>query len=121
VNVNKNVTVNKNFKFQKKQFNLQTNQINTKYKKVNFNGNYKIAGANKWKGPKYQVFVNYSPAWHDTWWWNWHHPHVVFVFGGWYYWTILTGTRRGVMLPTRSIIMTGRFTAQIPRKTRARS
>jgi len=89
VNMNKNLTVNKNFKFQKKQFNLQTNNkqyVINKYKTVNFNQNYKIAGANKWHGSKYSVFVNYHPQWHDTWWWNWHHPHVVFIYGGWYYW-----------------------------------
>ena len=89
VNVNKNLTVNKNFKFQKQKFNLPTNNkqlVVNKYKTVNFNQNYKIAGANKWKGSKYQVFVNYHPQWHDTWWWNWQHPHVVFIYGGWYYW-----------------------------------
>ncbi len=75
-----------NVKFQKQHFNLQTNKVVNKYKTVNFNGNYKIAGAQKWKGAKYQVFVNYQPQWHDTWWWNWHHPHVVFIYGGWYYW-----------------------------------
>jgi len=89
VNVNKNLTVNKNFKFQKQKFNLPTNNkqlVVNKYKTVNFNQNYKIAGAQNWKGSKYQVFVNYHPQWHDTWWWNWHHPHVVFIYGGWYYW-----------------------------------
>src|SRR5205814_6937103 len=78
-----------NMKFQKKQFNLQKNNkqyVINKYKTVNFNGNYKIAGAQNWKGSKYVVFQNYHPQWHDTWWWNWHHPHVSFVFGGWYYW-----------------------------------
>jgi hypothetical protein len=76
-------------KFQKKHFNLQTNNkqiVINKYKTVNFNQNYKIAGANKWKGPKYSVFVNYHPAWHDSWWWNSHHPHLTFIYGGWYYW-----------------------------------
>ena len=89
VNVNKNLTVNKNYKFQKKQFNLQTNNkqfIVNKYKTVNYNANYKIAGAYKWKGAKYQVFVNYHPMWHDAWWYNSYHPHVVFIYGGWYYW-----------------------------------
>src|SRR5437763_9457901 len=85
-NVNKNLNVNKNFKFQKKQFNLQTNKVVNKYKTVNYNSNYKIAGANKWKGAKYQVFVNYHPMWHDAWWYNSYHPHVVFIYGGWYYW-----------------------------------
>ena len=90
VNVNKNITVNKNYKFQKQHFNLQTNNkqiVINKYKTVNYNAKYKIAGANNWKGAKYQVFVNYSPQWHDTWWWNSHYgSHVVFIYGGWYYW-----------------------------------
>jgi hypothetical protein len=73
-------------KFQKKHFNLQTNVVNTKYKTVNFNQNYKIAGAQKWKGSKYVVFQNYHPQWHDQWWWTSHHNHIVFVFGGWYFW-----------------------------------
>ena len=73
-------------KFQKKHFNLQTNQVNTKYKTVNFNQNYKIAGAHNWKGSKYVVFQNYHPQWHDQWWWRSHHNHIVFIFGGWYFW-----------------------------------
>jgi hypothetical protein len=88
--VNKNITVNKNFKFQKQHFNLQTNNkqlIINKYKTVTFNQNFKIAGAQNWHGPQYAVFVNYHPAWHDAWWWNWHYGnHIVFIFGGWYYW-----------------------------------
>jgi len=86
---NLNATGGGNFKYQKKQFNLQTNNkqfVINKYKTVNFNNNYKIAGAQKWKGSKYMVFKNYQPQWHDTWWWNWHHPHVTFIYGGWYYW-----------------------------------
>jgi hypothetical protein len=75
-----------NVKFQKKHFNLQTNVVNTKYKTVNFNQNYKIAGAQKWKGSKYVVFQNYHPQWHDQWWWTSHHNHIVFVFGSPYYW-----------------------------------
>jgi hypothetical protein len=82
--VNKNITVNKNFKVQK--FNL-SNKVNTsKYQAVKFSGNYKIAGAQNWKGAKYQVFVNYQPQWHDQWWWSSHHNHIVFVFGAPYYW-----------------------------------
>jgi hypothetical protein len=74
-----------NVKFQKKHFNLANNP-NQKYQAVKFNQNYKIAGANKWKGSKYQVFVNYQPQWHDQWWWSHHHNHIVFVFGAPYYW-----------------------------------
>jgi Putative peptidoglycan binding domain len=79
-----------NFKFQKQHFNLQTQNkqvVINKYKTVNFNQNYKIAGAHNWKGAKYSVFANYHPAWHDTWWWNSHFgSHIVFIYGGWYYW-----------------------------------
>jgi len=85
-NINK--TVNKTYT--KQHFNLQTNNkqvVINKYKTVNFNQNYKIAGASKWKGAKYQVFVNYQPQWQPTWWWNSHYgTHVVFIYGGWYYW-----------------------------------
>jgi hypothetical protein len=76
-------------KFQKQHFNLQTNNkqvVINKYKTVNFNANYKIAGANKWKGPKYAVFVNYHPLWQSQWWWTSHYNHIVFIYGGWYYW-----------------------------------
>src|SRR5439155_19139102 len=43
-------------KFQKQHFDLQTNNkqvVINKYKTVNFNQNYKIAGAQNWKGAKY--------------------------------------------------------------------
>jgi hypothetical protein len=72
-------------KFQKQHFNLSNNP-NLKYKAVKFNGNYQIAGANKWKGSKYVVFQNYHPQWHDQYWWTSHHNHIVFVFGSPYYW-----------------------------------
>jgi hypothetical protein len=84
---------NTNDKFQKKHFNLQTNNtqfVVNKYKTVNYNKNYKFVGfyggnpAN-W-GTKYVVFANYQPVWHDQWWWTSHHSHIVFIFGGWYYW-----------------------------------
>jgi hypothetical protein len=81
--VNKNIAVNKNFKVQK--FNLP-NKPNPKYQAVKFSGNYKIAGAQNWKGSKYVVFQNYSPQWHDQFWWTSHHSHIVFVFGAPYYW-----------------------------------
>jgi hypothetical protein len=74
-----------NVKFQKKHFNLSNNP-NPKYQAVKFNQNYQIAGAQKWKGSKYVVFQNYHPQWHDQWWWQSHHSHIVFVFGAPYYW-----------------------------------
>ncbi|HST31001.1 MAG TPA: peptidoglycan-binding protein [Chthoniobacterales bacterium] len=83
VNINKNVTVNKNFKVQK--FNLG-NKPNGKYQFVKFNQNYKIAGAQNWKGSKYVVFKNYHPQWQNQWWWQHHYNHITFVFGSPYYW-----------------------------------
>ncbi len=79
----------KAMKFQKQHFNLQTTNkqvVINKYKTVNFNQNYKIAGAYNWKGPKYAVFVNYHPVWQSQWWWTSHYNHIVFIYGGWYYW-----------------------------------
>lgn len=83
--LNKNITVNKNTTFKVQHFNLG-NQANAKYQAVKFNGNFHIAGAQNWKGSKYVVFKNYHPEWHDQWWWTSHHNHVVFLFGGWYFW-----------------------------------
>jgi hypothetical protein len=82
-NRTKNVTINKNYKI--KQFNLG-NRPSGNYKAVQFSQNYKIAGANKWRGAKYQVFVNYRPQWHDQGWWRSHHNRIVFVFGAPYFW-----------------------------------
>lgn len=84
VNINKSVNVNKNYKVQK--FNLQNNPQG-KYQAVKFNQNYKIAGAQHWKGSQYVVFKNYHPQWHDQWWWDQHyHNHITIVFGAPYYW-----------------------------------
>lgn len=73
-------------KFQKQHFNLQTNKVVTKYKTVNYNTNYRIAGAQNWRGAKYQVFANYHPIWQPQGWWRSHYNHIVFIYGGWYYW-----------------------------------
>ena len=83
VNINKNVTVNKNFKVQK--FNLGK-QASGKYQAVKFNQNFKIAGAQNWKGSKYGAFKNYHPQWQNQWWWSQHYNHIVVVFGAPYYW-----------------------------------
>src|SRR5947209_10854130 len=83
VNTNKNVSVNKNFKIQK--FNLG-NKPPGKYQAVKFNQNFKIAGAQNWKGSKYVVFKNYHPQWQNQWWWSHHYNHITFVFGSPYYW-----------------------------------
>jgi hypothetical protein len=80
---NKNVTINKTYQVQ--HFNLGGNP-GGKYRAVKFNQNFRIAGAQKWRGAKYQVFVNYRPVWHDQYWWTSHHNRIVFVFGAPYYW-----------------------------------
>ena len=83
VNINKNVTVNKNFQVQK--FNLG-NHPKGNYQAVKFSQNYKIAGAQNWKGSKYVVFKNYHPQWQNQWWWSQHYNHISIVFGAPYYW-----------------------------------
>ena len=53
---------------------------------VTFNQDYRIRGANNWKGAHYEVFRTYRPQWHDRVWWNSNHKNVVLIGGGWYYW-----------------------------------
>jgi hypothetical protein len=53
---------------------------------VTFNQDFRIRGANNWKGAHYEVFRTYRPQWHDRVWWNSNHKHVVLIGGGWYYW-----------------------------------
>jgi hypothetical protein len=71
--------------FQKRHFNLSNNP-NPRYQAVRFNGNYRISGAQNWRGSNYVVFQNYRPQWHDQGWWRSHHSHITFVFGAPYYW-----------------------------------
>jgi hypothetical protein len=72
-------------KFHAKHFNL-SNQPNPAIQTVNFKAGAHIQGSQNWHGTKYVVFRNYAPVWHDQFWWTSHHTHIVFVFGGWYYW-----------------------------------
>jgi hypothetical protein len=53
---------------------------------VTFNQDFRIRGANNWKGPQYEVYRTYQPQWHDRVWWNENHKQVVLIGGGWYYW-----------------------------------
>jgi hypothetical protein len=62
---------------------------NTKHvnvEKVTFRKNYRIAGAEHWRGTHYVAFRNYHPIWHDHVWWTAHYPRIVLIGGGWYYW-----------------------------------
>ncbi len=79
-----NKTTNKTT-FKVQHFNLG-NKPNPNIKAVKFSANYKIAGAQNWKGQKYAYFKNYNAQWQNKAWWNSHHNHIVFVFGGWYAW-----------------------------------
>jgi hypothetical protein len=54
--------------------------------KVAFHPGNHIPGCHDWRGPKYDVFRNYSSTWQDKHWWTTHHHRIVLVFGGWYYW-----------------------------------
>jgi hypothetical protein len=71
--------------FEKKHFDLG-NKANPNIPNVKFQANHHIQGSQNWKGNKYVVFKNYHSQWHDKGWWHSHHNHVVFVFGGWYFW-----------------------------------
>ena len=66
-----------------KHFDLKANR---KIERVNFKEHHGIAGAEKWKGEKYDVFRHYHAEWHDRAWWHAHHSRIVLVFGGWYFW-----------------------------------
>lgn len=51
-----------------------------------FNPNYRIAAAQNWTGPQYEVFRSYQPQWHDRSWWSSRYTTVSLIGGGWYYW-----------------------------------
>ncbi|HYJ04145.1 MAG TPA: peptidoglycan-binding protein [Chthoniobacterales bacterium] len=51
-----------------------------------FNPNYRIAAAQNWSGPQYEVFRTYQPQWHDRSWWSSRYATVSLIGGGWYYW-----------------------------------
>jgi len=53
---------------------------------VSFQQNRRIQGSQNWHGSNYTVFRNYTPVWHDSFWWRNHYNRIVFVFGGWYFW-----------------------------------
>lgn len=68
----------KNFKAQPKPAVITSAQ---------FNQNYRIAGAQNWSGPQYQVFSSYRPQWHDQSWWQANYAaNLLLIAGGWYYW-----------------------------------
>jgi hypothetical protein len=54
---------------------------------VQFNQDYRIAGAQNWSGTHYEAFRSYQPTWHDRSWWDSHyHSNILLIGGGWYFW-----------------------------------
>jgi hypothetical protein len=72
-------------KVQTKHYDF-SNKPNPKIQSVKFENNYRIKGAENWKGDRYAVFRNYHSEWHDQGWWHNHYNRVVFISGGWYAW-----------------------------------
>src|SRR5438105_5419732 len=53
---------------------------------VSFQQNYRIQGADQWRGSQYEVFRSYHPEWHDQGWYRSRYPRVELIGGGYYYW-----------------------------------
>jgi hypothetical protein len=52
---------------------------------VSFNANYRISGAERWQGPRYEVFRSYHPEWHDQGWYRQRYGRVELIGGGYYF------------------------------------
>lgn len=52
---------------------------------VQFNANFRIAGAERWQGPQYEVFRSYHPERHDRGWYHQRYGRVELIGGGYYY------------------------------------
>ena len=76
VNVQKIKAAHTSFRAQPKPEKVQT---------VTFNQNYRIVGAERWQGPRYEVFRAYQPAWHDSGWYRSSFSRVEMIGGGYYY------------------------------------
>jgi hypothetical protein len=61
-------------------------QPKTAISSVQFNPNYRIAAAQNWAGPQYEVFRVYQPQWHDRSWWSSRYTTLSLIAGGWYFW-----------------------------------
>jgi hypothetical protein len=76
VDVQKIKAAHTSFRAQPKPEKIQT---------VTFNQNYRIVGAERWQGPRYEVFRAYQPAWHDSGWYRSSFSRVELIGGGYYY------------------------------------
>ncbi|MGC2715043.1 MAG: peptidoglycan-binding domain-containing protein [Pseudolabrys sp.] len=76
VNVQQIKAAHTSFRAQPKPEKVQT---------VTFNQSYRIVGAERWQGPRYEVFRAYQPAWHDSGWYRSNFSRVEMIGGGYYY------------------------------------
>lgn len=76
VDVQKIKAAHTSFRAQPKPEKVQT---------VTFNQSYRIVGAERWQGPRYEVFRAYQPAWHDSGWYRSSFSRVELIGGGYYY------------------------------------
>lgn len=77
------VTTVKTFQPQHVNFHARPNPT---IASARYNQNFRIRGAENWRGANYQVFRSYQPQWHDRGWWHSHHNHILLIGGGWYFW-----------------------------------
>jgi hypothetical protein len=70
---------------ERRHFDLQ-NTPGPGIQHVKFQPGNHIPECEKWRDSRYNGFRNYTATWHDADWWKSHHPRIVFVCGGWYYW-----------------------------------
>ena len=85
VNVNK-VTVNRESVARIQAQNVNFRAVpNTAINSVRYNPAYRIAAANNWVGPRYDVFRTYQPVWHDRNYYTSTYARVSLIAGGWYY------------------------------------
>jgi hypothetical protein len=59
---------------------------------VTINRTRNVTVVNHWRGDRfagrnYAAFRNYHRAWHDRGWWRGHYNNIIFVSGGWYFWS----------------------------------
>lgn len=72
--------------------NIQAQHVNFHAKpkpaitSAKFSQNYKIAAAQNWSGPQYDIFRTYQSQWHDQGWWSSHYTNLSLIAGGWYFW-----------------------------------
>lgn len=72
-------------KIQAQHTNFQA-KPKTAISSVQFDSNYRIAAAQNWTGPQYEVFRVYQPQWHDRSWWTSRYTTLSLIAGGWYFW-----------------------------------